>query len=82
LEQQALRPSIQPLYHQVKGYLCCGLSGAAADIWVAWTCAGVVGFVLGLLCTARIAHHTLSLRKYEVRSRGGGSGSVRVGGCW
>jgi len=34
---------------------CCTLSNEAYDVWVAWTVAGVLGFVLALLCTWRSA---------------------------
>lgn len=65
LEEQALTASIAPLYHQIKEYLCCTLSYSSSAIWLAWTCAGTIGFVLGVMCTARMAHHTLNLRRYE-----------------
>jgi hypothetical protein len=66
LEQQALKSSIDPLYQQVKSYICCRVSNGVYDIWVAWTVAGVLGFLLAMMCSGRIAHHTLSMRKYQV----------------
>ncbi len=66
-----LKSSIDPLYHSIKEYLCCTLSSEMGDLFVAWTAAGVLGFVLALLCSARLAQHALSLRKQQVRGHTG-----------
>ncbi|KAI3430897.1 hypothetical protein D9Q98_009306 [Chlorella vulgaris] len=65
LEQQALKSSIDPLYDQIKSYLCCTLSSETSSLWVAWTCAGVIGFVLAVLCSARMVHHTTDMRRFH-----------------
>jgi hypothetical protein len=65
LEQQALKSSIDPLYDQMKSYLCCTLSSETSSLWVAWTCAGVIGFVLAVLCSARMVHHTTDMRRFH-----------------
>ncbi|KAL4451392.1 hypothetical protein ABPG77_009472 [Micractinium sp. CCAP 211/92] len=68
LEGQALKSSIDPLHHDTKIYMqdpfyaataasacsCCTLSNESYDVWVAWTVAGVLCFVLALLCSLRI----------------------------
>ena len=91
LEQQALKSSIDPLYRQVKSYICCRLSNGTHSVWAAWTVAGVLGFLLAVMCSVRIAHHTLSLRKHQVGwgwvARPVGSGWVaragrELGGSW
>ena len=81
LEQQALKSSIDPLYQQVKSYICCRLSNGTYDVWVAWTVAGVLGFLLALMCSVRIAHHTLSMRKYQVGGRAGWVGGAAGAAC-
>ncbi|KAL4855614.1 hypothetical protein ACK3TF_003939 [Chlorella vulgaris] len=65
LQQQALKSSIDPLYDQIKSYLCCTLSSESSSLWVAWTCAGVIGFVLAVLCSARMVHHTTDMRRFH-----------------
>jgi hypothetical protein len=81
LEQQALKSSIDPLYQQVKSYICCRVSNGVYDIWVAWTVAGVLGFLLAMMCSGRIAHHTLSMRKYQVGGWAGGRVGVVATGA-
>lgn len=68
LESQVLRSSIDPLYRSVKEYLCCTLSREMGDLFAAWTAAGALGFVLAVLCSARLAQHALSLRKQQRRA--------------
>ncbi|KAL4420685.1 hypothetical protein ABPG75_010341 [Micractinium tetrahymenae] len=68
LESQVLKSSIDPLYHDIKQYLCCTLSSDMGDLFAAWTVAGVLGFLLALLCSARLAQHALSLRKQQRRA--------------
>lgn len=37
------------------------------DIFVAWTVVGSLGFVLALMCSARLIHNMMTMRKQRVR---------------
>lgn len=63
LEWQALNASVVPLYHRVKEYICCDLSRSAYDVWVAWTVAGVLGFVLAVMCSGALIYDMLAMRR-------------------
>lgn len=108
LEDQALKSSIDPLYHDAKIYMqgparswpatlppasirlpgprppvprsllvnpclparppacsCCTLSNESYDVWVAWTVAGVLCFVLALFCSLRIAWLPRARRRHQ-----------------
>lgn len=54
LQQQVARPRFQGLYDEAKLLLCCGLTGAAHDLWLTWTAAGALSGALCVLATARI----------------------------
>jgi hypothetical protein len=63
LEWQALNASVVPLYHRVKEYICCDLSRNAHEVWVAWTVAGVLGFLLAVLCSGALIFDMLAMRR-------------------
>ena len=54
---------------------CCDLSRNAHELWVAWTVAGVLGFVLALMCSAALVHDMLAMRRQRVRGTGPSAGA-------
>ena len=45
---------------------CCDLSRSAYDVWVAWTVAGVLGFVLAVMCSGALICDMLAMRRQRV----------------
>ena len=46
---------------------CCSLKSSAYDMWLAWTIAGCLAFVLALLASGIIVHAALTARKVRQR---------------
>lgn len=49
---------------------CCNLSNESYDVWVAWTVAGVLCFVLALLCSLRIGWAQRARRRHQASHPG------------
>ena len=69
LEQQLQRPNIEPVYQQAKQWVCCEVTDSAYSVWVAWTVAGCLGWVLAAASSVRVVLHTLGIRRSQVRRR-------------
>ncbi|KAL4420686.1 hypothetical protein ABPG75_010342 [Micractinium tetrahymenae] len=85
LEIQALKRSIDLLYHDTKTYICCTLSNESYDVWVAWTAAGALCFGLALFCSVRIAGVLRAKRRcqrHAVALAGLGAGGVGPLPAW
>lgn len=63
LEGLVSRTSMDELYNATKEYLCCTLHDSAYNLFISWTVAGCLGFVLCLLCSIRVVRHTFSSRR-------------------
>jgi hypothetical protein len=57
------RKNVEPLYHEVKQYICCNLHGTSYDLWVAWTVVGCLGLVLAALSSGRLMRTAWHRRK-------------------
>lgn len=82
LESQALKSSVDPLYHQTKEYLCCTLSRNLGDVFVSWTVAGALGFLLALACSWRLVRVALTMQKVKRRAMAAAAASSVRGEAW
>lgn len=72
-----LRSNIQPIYFSLKEYLCCELNDASYDIWVAWLVAGILGFVVCILCSIIVVIDTMrSPVRYARKNKNGSDGQL------
>lgn len=67
------RISCPPPHHLSRS--CCDLSRNAHELWVAWTVAGVLGFVLALMCSTALVHDMLAMRRQRVCGSGPSAGA-------
>jgi hypothetical protein len=71
-----LRSNIQPIYFSLKEYLCCELNDASYDIWIAWLVAGILGFIVSILCSIIVVIDTMrSPAHYARKNKKSGGGN-------